>query len=158
MPWQPEPFNSVIQEAKVFIFDNFKINTTANIFICSFNELEKTILKELKDTNINEEKIEHIKKIYIKRVIGKYFSKTNEIWLLEGKGNNLEVLIHELLHSIQKCSPNRENIVDFLTYKITGLRTQIPNETLKEWLEIEKSYGFKKIKHQFLLEEDCEDF
>ena len=158
MPWQPEPFNSVIKEAKVLIFDHFKINTSANIFICSFSELEKAILKELKDTNITEEKIEHIKKIHIKRVIGKYFSKTNDIWLLEGKGNNIEVLMHELLHSIQKCSPNREKIVDYLTYKITGLRTQIPNEIFKEWREIEKNYGYKKIKTPFLLQKDCEDF
>ena len=158
MPWQPEPFFSVIQEVKAFLFNHFKVNATASVYICSAPKMELTLLEELEDRDLSEIKLNHVKKFYIKRVIGKYFSKKNEIWLLDGKGDNLEVMIHELLHSIQKCSPNREQINDYLVYNLTGLKNQITEESLKEWLEIEKSYGFKRIKHQFLLNKDCEDF
>ena len=129
MPWLPENFIETISEAKERISNNFEVIPSASVFLCSFDEFSNAVLEELKDRNFSKEQIETIKRIYLNQIIGKYFYKTNEVWLLEGKGDNLETLVHELLHSIQKCEPNREKIVDYLTYKLTGLSTQITEST-----------------------------
>ena len=120
--------------------------------------MSQAVLEELEVHNYSTQMIEHIKEVYLHDVIGKYFSQKNEIWLLDGKGVNIEVLTHELLHSIQRCKPNRENIVDYITYKLTGLTNQILDDILQEWNEIEKSIGFKVIVKQLLIEKDCEEF
>jgi hypothetical protein len=83
---------------------------------------------------------------------------THEIWLVQGRGENFPTLLHEMLHSIQKCTPNRENIVDFLVYKLTGQRDSILPEILADWIEIEKSIGLKNVKQRLISEGDCEEF
>lgn len=158
MPWQPESLNKLIEEAKNLIIKYFKVEVATEVYLCSRDEMSKAVLEELKKNNRSDKTIDHIKKIYLKRIIGKYFAEKNEIWLLEGIGDTIEVLVHELMHSIQKCTPNREKIVDYLTYKLTSLKNQIPEETLREWTDIEKTYSFKVIVNQLLEEKDCEDF
>lgn len=89
---------------------------------------------------------------------GKHFFLKNEIWLIQQDGEQYEILVHELLHSIQRCSPDREGIVYYLTYKLTKNPAVIPVKKLQEWQEIEKSVGLKTIVKQLLLEKGCEEF
>ena len=117
-------------------------------------EMIEKIEKEIKREEFKGE----IKKYLPRFIIGKYYAGENVIWLVEGKEVNLPALIHELLHSIQKCTPNRENIVDFLVYKMLDNENSIDQKVLKEWNEIEKTFGFKVIKERLLSERDCEDF
>ena len=158
MPWQPESLSNLVKKARELINKFFNIQTIIEVYLCTEDEMSQAVLVELEMSKYSQVMIDHIKEIYLKEIIGKYFSRKNEIWLLEGKGDNLEVLVHELLHSIQRCSPNREKIVDYLTYKLTGLTNQITDDILQEWKGIEKSLVFKTIVKQFLNEKDCEEF
>ena len=92
-----------------------------------------------------------------KFVAGKYFSQDDTIWLVQGKGVDLPTLVHEFLHSIQVCRPHRENIVEYLVYKLLKDCTLIDERKLNEWREIEKQVGWKGIKQRLVLEGDCED-
>lgn len=157
MPWQPEPFNDIIKKGRDLINNNFNIIPSPIIYVCSYEEMKESVLEELRSREFSEHKINQIKKYYLHKIAGKFFKKTNQIWLLVGKGDNLETLVHELLHSIQKCEPNREKIVDYMTYKLTGISTNILVDIIKEWKEIENSYGIKKIKQQILLKKNCEE-
>ena len=146
MPWTTDRLNLLIVQARKLLLKEFPDTIfSADVFICSQMEM------------INRTK-EEIKKYYPSFIIGKYFSKENIIWLVEGKGDNLPTLLHELLHSIQKCSPNRENIVDFLVHKMLDNVDSIDQKVLNEWNEIEKAVGFKAIKERLRSEGDCEDF
>jgi hypothetical protein len=95
---------------------------------------------------------------YIPFFIGKFFRKTNQILLVEGKGDNWVTLIHELLHSIQKCSPKRESITDFLTFIITKNINAIESRELTDWDDIMRLHGISAIKQRFLKMGNCEDF
>lgn len=95
---------------------------------------------------------------FIPNVIGKYFRLQDEIYLLHREGDNLTTLVHGLLHSIHQCSPNRENIVSYLTYRITQDASALNPHLQKEWEEIERDVGFKQIISKLVRAGDCEDY
>ncbi len=70
----------------------------------------------------------------------------------------METLIHECLHSIQECEPHRENIVKYLTYRLTQNPKVIEPLLLAEWKEIEQQEGIESIKRRLITQGDCEDF
>jgi hypothetical protein len=183
MPWFSTNYSQIIKEARDIIGDNFNIRPTAKVIICTEQEIYDATLNELISRNIPQKQIDFLKIFSLKLMIGKHFAATNEIWLVDGKGINLSTLVHEMIHSIQKCNPNRENIVDYVTYRI--LNGNIPNGNipngnipngnipngnipngnisiesgvLLEWYEIESQNTFSAIKKQVLQEKDCEDF
>jgi len=158
MPWLPDDFHATIVSAERIIEKEFGISPTVPVYLCSLDELKDAVLGELEGTNFNAAQIESVKKYYLNRIIGKFFRETKEIWLLEGKGDNLGTLVHELLHSIQKCAPNIENIVDYLTYKLTGSSSAILQEVLSDWSEIERLHSYGRIKRRLITEGDCEEF
>lgn len=161
MPWTTTELETLAAKAKVLVIDEFKDFSSLKdcpVFIASAEEMQDAILEELVQLNYSKEAIKKIQDYYLKFVIGKYFKLTSEIWLLHGKGDNMITIVHELLHSIQQCEPNREGIVDFLTYKITTESQYIDNYELADWQEIEETHSYKKIKTRLVSKGDCEDF
>ena len=91
-------------------------------------------------------------------IVGKYFKKPPEIWLVEGRDDTLSDLLHEVLHAIQLCHPHREGIVDYLTFMLTKDNKAIAEYDLENWREIAKGVRFKDIFKQLLSKGDCENF
>ena len=67
-------------------------------------------------------------------------------------------MFHELLHSIQQCDPNREGIVDYLTWYYIKDSTMIDPYTLEDWREIKRTVGLSQIQQRLLTAGDCEEF
>ena len=158
MGWITPEFEELVEVAKKKIKKELSIEPKAQIHLTDKEGLIKRFIEELEEKKIPEEEIQLFRKKYITRTIGKYFSKEDEILILSEEGEDLETIIHEFLHSIQKCRPNREGIVDYLTFKITGTKKYIEPYELENWLEIEKTNGYKKIKERLLTQGDCEEF
>jgi hypothetical protein len=161
MPWKTNEFTKLVKEAKSLVASEFNIPITeldCPVYITGQEELQQAILDELELLHYSKNAIQKIKVHFLSHVIGKYFRLNDEIWVLQGKGNNIDTIVHELLHSIQRCEPNREGIVDFLTYMITGNSQYIDTFELEEWQEIEKMVTYHQIKMKLTSEGDCEDF
>ena len=158
MPWSNPNLEDIIKEAKKKIYDLIsEVEITAIIVVANTNEMKEEIVTEGKLLQLPEKEIED--RIFLSEfTVGKYFKLKNEIWLVEGKGENSNTIIHEYLHSIQKCELNRERIVEYIKYKITGEVKGLSNAFIEDWEEIEKKIGFNKIINRLLNEGDCEDF
>jgi hypothetical protein len=142
-------------QGRALIKKEFGVQVTAEIRIGTSADLVPPIRKSFTERAPHlVSKIESL----IPDLDGIYLKDTHEIWIVQGRGENFQTILHEMLHSIQKCFPNRENIVDFLVYKLTGLSDSILPEVLTEWIEIEKSIGLKNVKTLLLSEGDCEEF
>lgn len=157
MPWENPANQHIIQQARKLIKKEFSIHISAQILVCSRSELIKKCLIELQEQNINKKLVEKEKR-RLKFIFGKYFKENNEIWLVEREGEVLDIVLHEFLHSIQECHTSKEGIVDYITFKLTNDLSWIDAYTLKNWLEIEKSVGYKNIKRKLISNEDCEEF
>ena len=158
MPWQSPHLEFIVEQAKQELKKYYQYSlVTAQIFIVTKKEMRKAVVDEQKLLRVSDEELEDIK-FDIIVIQGKFFPLKNEIWLIQQDGEKYETLVHELLHSIQKCNPDREDIVYYLTYKLTKNPAVIPAKKLIEWQEIEKSVGLKSIIKQLLLEKGCEDF
>jgi len=158
MPWITDSFSETVVEAKKLIWQEFEIHADAIVLLCTQKEMIDRVILELSTRKIPKQRLNNLIQFILPLLVGKYFKETNEIWLIEEKGDNFSTLIHELLHSIQVCSPHREGLVDFLTYKITGDQTIIDPFLLKEWKELEMMHGLEAIKKRLLIPSDCEDF
>lgn len=145
-----------ISQASALIEEVFGVQVTGEVLIGTSTDITAPIIKSFAERAPHlVPKIESL----ILDLDGIYLKDIHEIWLVQGRGGeNFTTLLHEMLHSIQKCVPNRENIVDYLVYKLTGQKNSILPEILTEWIEIEKSIGLKNIKKRLLSEGDCEDF
>lgn len=154
MPWTTDRLDFLISEVRELLLKEFPDIFTASIFICSQIEMVINIKKQIKRDEFKGEIQDYLAKF----IIGKYFAEENVIWLVEGKGDNVPTLLHELLHSIQKCAPHRENIIEYLMYKLMDRSDIIDHRLLIEWKEIEKTHGFEVIKEKLLSKSDCEDF
>jgi hypothetical protein len=140
------------------IFKEFSLTTTVKFFICTREELINETIEKLKEENYLKTEIEYAKNYLLPKINEKYFPKLYQIWLVDVEGINLDLIIHEALHSIQKCEENQEAIVDYITYKLTGNKLYINDYVLLDWQEIEKTFSWKKIKRRLVLEGNCEDF
>ena len=145
-----------IDRAKQLIFEHFQIDIKAEIFVCTIDEMTNRLKQIYAPKALNVfGKIEPL----ISYLDGKYFKEGQEIWLIEGRGENLPTIMHEILHSIQNCNADhREPIVHYLTFKLTGDKTGIYNSLIEDWREIERIHGLKQIKERLTSEGDCEDF
>nr|MDO8087194.1 hypothetical protein [Candidatus Sigynarchaeum springense] len=158
MPWSSDKLNTKIEQSRKKISSFLGTRPEAPVFLCTQAELIARVKDELLSGGTPEDKITFLEKHIFPLLLGKYFKKTAEVWLVEGKGDSDSILVHELLHSIQTCSPKRENICDYLTYRITNDQTIMDEKLLSEWKEIERAHGLKGIKARFLSPGDCEDF
>lgn len=136
----------------------FRTTITTNFFICTREELIRETIEELKEDNYAKTEIEYAERYLLPKILGKYFSKTHQIWLVDIVGINLDLVIHEAIHSIQRCEENKEDIVDYITYKLTGNDFYINEYVLTDWKEIEKTFTWEKIKRRLLSIGNCEDF
>lgn len=157
MVWNNPDLSPLIIKAKNLVSSEFFIKPNIPIFICTVEEMKQGIQEELIQRQLPEEKKLFIEK-QSHRVLGKFFKFKKEIWLVHKKGEDMDTLIHELLHSIQQCLPNRERIVFYLTYKLTKVEEAIPIKLKNEWMEIEHQEGHDSIKNRLLTNGDCEDF
>ncbi len=145
-----------IDKAKQLIFEHFQLTIETEIYICTIEEMTNRLnqIYAPKAGTI----FEKIKPL-IRYLDGKYFKEEQEIWLIEGRGENFPTIMHEMIHSIQKCNTiHREPIVHYLTFKLTGDKAGIYNTLIEDWKEIERINGFKRIKERLISEGDCEDF
>lgn len=156
MVWQDDSLQNLVQEAKELLRTLFSNDFTTEIYICSFDELQSAITTELKGTMPDREFSQIMRSLNY--TDGRYFKKKNQIWLVNDRGVNVDTIIHELLHTIQICSPHREGIVYYITYKITHNDSHIKKFMLQDWIEIEKTYSFKLIIQQLFKNTDCENF
>jgi hypothetical protein len=151
----------LIEQAKEIIFTEFQIYPNAQTWICSLKEFQKYFIEVDLQYKYDPPTQQQILKQIVPQIEGKYWKKKNEIWLVQGRGEKLETIIHEFIHSIQLCRPNREHIVEFLTFKILQLRGKDIEYTDKRRLEWEKicaDVGFETLKKRLLFKGDCEDF
>lgn len=158
MPWTTSNFEKLVALAKKRLQKEFPIEFKVTISLTNREEMTQEVLEELKEEGYSIERIELLRKRFIPNIVGKYFKKENEILILSEEGENEDTIIHEYLHEIQICEPNKEGIVDYITYKLTGNKNYIDQYTLDNWREIEKTNGFKKIKELLLTVGDCEEF
>lgn len=160
MVWKTPKLDRLMAKAKLLVAKKFNMSTSelnVPIFIADKEELYQALLYESQHLDYTKEEIRAIRQS-LHLVIGKYFRFKKEIWVLVGKGINVDTIIHEIIHSIQECRPNREGIVYYITYKITGNLKHINPFELKDWQEIEKTTSYSKIKQRLLTAGDCEDF
>lgn len=158
MPWISSDSRILAEKAKTIIQREFSVPLECEIFLTNSSELEIAIIDELRELKYSKKAIEKIKKHYLERIVGKYFKNRHEIWVLVDTGENIDTLVHEFLHSIQVCDENREGIVDFITFRLTGNKKYIDTYDLANWLEIEGTNGFRVIKKRLLTKGDCEEF
>lgn len=157
MPWQTSKLSNIEKKARSLIYEFIDIQIDIPVYISTEEEMIEAVLFEQLKLNRKKNEIEKIK-YDLNFILGKFFSNKQEIWVVDGRGINLDVIIHELLHSIQKCLSKREHIVDYITFKITKNKEYIDELILKDWLEIEESVGFKKIIKSLVTIGDCEVF
>jgi len=157
MVWTNPDLEPIIKRSRDLIKEFFNETVTATIFVCTLQEMAEEVVKEM-----NQEHRSSWEQNYIRLVIpsleGKYFNKKNEIWLVQHKGEKIHVVIHEMIHSFQVCRPNRENIIDYICYKLLNDSSFIKEGIINEWKEIEKNYGFKAILNNIRSNSDCEEF
>ena len=158
MPWTTPELEKLSEKAKKLLKKEFSREVTATIFLTNREEMTQRVIDELEEEGCTKENIRILSKLFIPNLVGKYFRRTNEILVVTGIGENVETILHEYLHAIQKCEPNREGIVDYITYKITGNNNYIDTYDLKDWEEIERANTYKKIKNRLVREGDCEEF
>lgn len=158
MPWITDELKLITKNAKNLIEKYYNFPESISILLCTAEEMKIRVSKEIEQLQLSKKKKELLFLHVVSGVIGKYFNDTEEIWLVSGGGDNIAVLTHELLHSIQKCTGHREGIVEYLTFKLTNGESSILDSIKQDWMEIEKTYGFEHIKLQLLREEDCEEF
>lgn len=158
MPWITNRLEILIEKALELINPIYNIQSLCPIFLCDQHEMILRVSEEISKLGLSDKKKELIREYVLRDVIGKYFKETHEIWLVEGRGDNLADLIHEILHSIQKCNPNREGIVEYLTFKLTNDTSAITEENLANWNEIEKQVRLKTIFERLTKDGNCEDF
>ena len=157
MTWYDPNLQPIIDQAKKMIEEYFSCQVTSKVFLCTLEELQNQMIDEFKDilkTALDKE----VFQFTINNIEGRFIKNRNEIWLVSQRGENLDTQLNEYIHSIQQCTNHREDIVKFLTYKLTAKENVIETELLDEWLEIENQEGLKKIKDQLLQSGDCEDF
>jgi hypothetical protein len=158
MPWSNDKFNSRIEQCRKRIEAFLGILPDTIVFLCTSDEMSARFKTELLAGGTSTKKVTFLEKHIFSLLSGKYFKNTNEIWLVERRSDINSILVHELLHSVQKCDPKRENICDYLTYRITNDPTLMEGKVLSEWAEIERAHGLDQIKSRFLAEGNCEDF
>lgn len=158
MPWITSNFEEQVAQAKKRLRKEFPLDFKASISLTNKEEMTLRVLENLNEDGYSVEKIEILRKRFVPTIVGKYFKKENEILILSEEGENEDTIIHEYLHEIQICEPNREGIVDYITFKLTGNMNYIDQYTLDNWQELEKIHGFKKIKERLLSVGDCEEF
>ena len=157
MPWTTPNIIELGDQAKSIIQKIYSYPLDAQIFVVSQNDLEKAVINEQKTLDRTEQELQEII-FQLPFIVGKYFSSSHEIWIVEGKGEHLDIVIHEILHSIQKCYPNTEGIVNFITFLLTNTKSSISKKKLKEWKEIQKTNGKKAIFNRLVVPGDCEEF
>lgn len=150
-------FLTLVTEARQLILREFGINTSAKVELCTELELAEIILDDAQRRKLSNQEIQHIKQL-LPFLYGKYFLHSHTAYVILGRGDNLAIIVHELLHSIQVCSPNREDIVDYISYKLTNEAKFIDPALKREWEELERIYTWEKIKHRLLIAGNCEDF
>ena len=157
MPWQNQESMELTNKAKALIKKRFNLDIESKVYIASEQELVEKILSEQRNEGRSIEELEKIK-YELKYILGRYFAKSDEIWLLENEGLVIDVIVHEMMHAIQKCGPHREPLADYLTFKLTGNKEYIRDSVLKDWEAIEKNQGLKRIIERLQKFGDCEDF
>ncbi len=157
MVWTNPDLEPLINRSKDLIKKFFNKTVTALIFVCTLQELSEEVIKEM-----NQDHRPLWEENYIRLIIpsleGKYFHDKNEIWLIQSNGEKINVILHEMIHSFQQCRPNRENIIDFISFKLLNDSSFIKADVLHEWKEIEKDVGFKAILNNIQSNSDCEEF
>lgn len=150
-------FLELVTRAKQAITQEFKIETTANVELCLENEVISLIVKDAQNRNLSESEIESIK-LKIPFLHGIYIKHSNTAYVILGRGDNLPIIIHELLHSVQLCNPHRHNILDYISFKLTKDARFIDPLLIREWEEIERTHTWENIKQRIFMTGDCEDF
>jgi len=150
-------FLNLVAEARKLILREFNVHTSAKVELCTEIELAEIILDDAQRRNLSKQKIQHIMQL-LPFLYGKYFLHSHTAYVILGRGDNLAIIIHELLHSIQLCASNREDIVDYISYKLTNETKFIDPALKREWEELERIYTWEKIKHRLLIAGNCEDF
>jgi len=109
------------------------------------------------------EKAQKIAAKQVKFMYGLYMREKRTIFLKEDVGENLQTIIHELLHAVQKCNKSpirKEKIVIFLTYLILKDRFEhdyMTSKIIEEWQEEIRNKNIEIVKHRLLREGDCND-
>ena len=155
--WLNPILDPLILRTKIIIQQNFKKTITAKIYVCTLEELAEAVIDEMSNGKRPQWEQDYIK-LVIPHLEGQYLQGKNEIWLVEGKGEIKHVILHEMIHSIQICQPNRENINDYICYRLLKDDGFIDQSIIIEWKEIEKTVGFKKILNRIITQGDCEEF
>jgi hypothetical protein len=150
-------FLALVSEARSIFFQEFNIETTAPVECCTETEITEIILQDAQERNLSEEWIQNIlRKIPFLR--GIYLGHIDRAYVIFGRGNNLPIIIHELLHSIQLCNSNRHNILNYIAFRLTNDERFLDPTLKREWEAREEEYTWERISRRIFLAGDCEDF
>ena len=162
MPWKSKSFQPIVEKARKFIYQEFsqliQDIPKSEVLFCTIDELISAIVNQWIKEKKSLEFIEGHKTLLLPYAVGKYFAYSDQIWLVKGQEDYWDTLLHELLHSIQKCMPNREPITAYLTYILTKNTEIIKEQHIQDWDELKRLHGIDGIKKRFLNTGDCEDF
>lgn len=157
MPWTTGALLSLRKELEIFVERKFAVKPNCPVILCTLEEMTERIWREPFFGHLPADERENLR-VQLPYLFGKYFRNEHEIWVVDGKGNNKTIMFHELLHSIQQCEPNREGIVDYITWYYFKDSTVIDPYSLGDWREIDRTVGLSQIKRRLLTKGDCEDF
>lgn len=150
-------FLKLVTQARQLITQEFNIETIASVECGTEKEIMDIIVRDAQERNLSNATIlSMLRKIPF--LYGIYFKHSSSAYVIFGKGNNLPIITHELLHSIQVCNPHRDDILDYISYKLTDDVRFIDPVLKREWGDRERIYTWKRIKARILRDGDCDDF
>jgi len=162
--WYTDELHKLFNKAKNLVENFLKIKIPeVKVYITT----EKYLVVILTNIYIKKGYVwEKARKIAVKQaklIHGLYIRKRKTVFLKEDVGENLQTLVYELLHVIQKCdkSPIRKvKIVIFLTCLILKDKFKhdyLTEKIIEEWWRRISDKSVEVVKRRLLHEGDCND-
>ncbi len=154
----------LVREAKTLVEQFLDVGIPEiPVYVTTEEGLKRELAKLYMKRGYSKEDAEEIAARNVRFLRALYLREEGMILLKEGSGENLQTLVHEFLHIVQKCdgSPlRREKIVIFLTYRMLQDKFEhdlLTRAVVEEWEAKERSVGLERIKQRLLEEGDCND-
>jgi len=160
--WYTDKLHKLLNKAKNLVENFLKIKLPeVKVYISTEKYFVEILTNIYIKKGYTKKKAQKIAVKQAKFIRGLYIRKKKTIFLKEDVGENLQTLVHELLHVVQKCggSPIRkEKIVTFLTYLILkdGFEHDyLTRKFVEEWQRKISNKGAEIVKRRLLQEGDC---
>lgn len=160
--WYTDELHKLFNKARNLVENFLKIKLPeVKVYISTEEYLVEILTDIYVKKGYTKKKAQKMAVKQAKFIRGLYIRKKKTIFLKEDVGENLQTLVHELLHVVQKCdkSPIRkEKIVIFLTYLILKDRFEhdhLTRKIVEEWQRKISNKSAEIVKRRLLQEGDC---